>query len=141
MAAFATVEDITLLGGKKLTADETERAGALLPVVSNMLRSEASRRGYDLDAMAGASEAYADTARMVTVDVTIRAMRQTTDGVPVSQESQTALGYTWQGTYSIPGGGVAGCIMNNDLKRLGLKRQRYGAVDIYGIADGNNNTD
>lgn len=141
MAAFATVVDIELLGGKVLSEDETTRAEALLPVVSNLLRTEAAKYGRNLDEMATASAAYADTLRMVTVDVTIRALRQTTSGVPVSQESQTALGYTWQGTYSVPGGGVAGCIMNNDLKRLGLKRQRYGAMDIYGITDGNDQTD
>lgn len=141
MAAFATVENIVILGGKTLSENETTRAEALLPVVSNLLRTEAAKYGRDLDEAAAASAAYADTLRMVTVDVTIRALRQTTSGVPVSQESQTALGYTWQGTYTVPGGGVAGCIMNNDLKRLGLMRQRYGAVDIYGIADGNNNTD
>ena len=49
----------------------------------------------------------------------------------LKQESQTALGYNWQGTYAIPGGGIAGAIMNNDLKRLGLVRKmQAGRVEM-----------
>ena len=135
--AFATVEDVELLGGKTLTTDERSRTAALLPVISDLLRTEAAKVGRNLDGMIVADEtgAYANTVRMVTVDVTIRALRQETSGEPMSQESQSGLGYTWSGTYAIPGGGISGCIMNNDLKRLGLKRQRIGALDIYGIDD------
>lgn len=135
--AFATVEDVELLGGKTLTTDERTRTAALLPLISDLLRTEAAKVGRNLDGMIVADEtgAYANTVRMVTVDVTIRALRQETSGEPMSQESQSGLGYTWSGTYAIPGGGISGCIMNNDLKRLGLKRQRIGALDIYGIDD------
>ena len=135
--AFATVEDVELLGGKTLTTDERTRTAALLPVISDLLRTEAAKVGRNLDGMIVADEtgAYANTVRMVTVDVTIRALRQETSGEPMSQESQSGLGYTWSGTYAIPGGGISGCIMNNDMKRLGLKRQRIGALDIYGIDD------
>lgn len=135
--AFATVEDVELLGGKTLTTDERTRTAALLPVISDLLRTEAAKVWRNLDGMIVADEtgAYANTVRMVTVDVTIRALRQETSGEPMSQESQSGLGYTWSGTYAIPGGGISGCIMNNDLKRLGLKRQRIGALDIYGIND------
>ena len=62
-------------------------------------------------------------------------MRQTQTGDPLSQESQSANGYTWSGTYAIPGGGIAGAIMNNDLKRLGLCRQKYGVIDFYYAED------
>ena len=48
------------------------------------------------------------------------------------QESQAAIGYSWSGTYAVPGGGIANCIMRNDLKRLGLKRQRFGVIEWYG---------
>ena len=70
--------------------------------------------------------------KLVTVDVTVRAMSLNSDSEPMSQESQSALGYSWSGTYAVPGGGIANCIMRNDLKRLGLKRQRYGVIDFYG---------
>ena len=62
-------------------------------------------------------------------------MRQTQTGDPLSQESQSADGYTWSGTYAIPGGGIASAIMNNDLKRLGLRRQKYGVIDFYYAED------
>lgn len=133
-AAFATVEDVELLGGKTLTADETTRTAALLPVISDLLRNEANKVGRNLDGMIVADEtgAYGSTVKLVTVDITIRVLRQDTSGEPMSQESQSGLGYTWSGTYAIPGGGIASAIMRNDLKRLGLRRQRIGALDIYG---------
>lgn len=132
--AFATVEDVELLGGKILTADETTRTAALLPVISDLLRNEANKVGRNLDGMIVADEtgAYGSTVKLVTVDITIRVLRQDTSGEPMSQESQSGLGYTWSGTYAIPGGGIASAIMRNDLKRLGLRRQRIGALDIYG---------
>lgn len=141
MAAFATVLDISLLGGRTVSDTEEERAAELLSVISNVLRSYGKRAGKDLDTLAEADEAYADTLRLVTVDVTVRALRQSVTGEPMSQVSQSALGYSMQGTYAIPGGGVAACIMNNDLKRLGLKRQRIGARDIYGVLNGNGDAD
>lgn len=132
--AFATVEDVELLGGKTLTTDETTRTAALLPVISDLLRNEANKVGRNLDGMIVADEtgAYGSTVKLVTVDITIRVLRQDTSGEPMSQESQSGLGYTWSGTYAIPGGGIASAIMRNDLKRLGLRRQRIGALDIYG---------
>ena len=50
MPAFATVDDITSLW-RPMTPAETERADALLPVVSDTLREEAKRVGKDLDEM------------------------------------------------------------------------------------------
>ena len=61
-----------------------------------------------------------------------RALRQSVDSEPMQQESESALGYSWSGTYAIPGEGVAGAIMNNDRKRLGYLRQRYGVMEFYG---------
>lgn len=143
--AFATTEDVELLGGKVLTVAETARTNALLPVVSNLLRNEAVKVGKNLDEMIAADEtgAFGDVVKSVTVDVTIRVLRQDTSGEPMSQESQSGLGYTWSGTYAVPGGGIANAVMRNDLKRLGLKRQRIGALDIYGTETdrGNGNTD
>jgi hypothetical protein len=88
----------------------------------------------DLDAMVEANPAYASVVKLVTVDVIVRAMRQTTTGEPMSQESQSALGYSWSGTYAIPGGGISGAIMKNDLKRLGLRRQQIGVYELWGAS-------
>ena len=129
MASFATLADVTAVSGASYTAAEQERINALLPLVSDALRYEAVKVNKDLDEMAE-DATYANVLTLVTCDIVIRAMRQTSSGEPMSQESQSAMGYSWSGTYAIPGGGIAQAIMNNDLKRLGLKRQRLGVIDL-----------
>ena len=131
MSSYATLAEVMALTGKAFTTDEQSRVKALLPLVSDALRFEAVKVGKDLDEMIEASEAYESVVKLVTVDVIMRAMRQSVDGDPMSQESQSALGYSWSGTYAIPGGGIASCIMRNDLKRLGLKRQQIGVVTLW----------
>ena len=131
MSDFATFEDVTTLTGKAYGEAERERITALLPLVSDALRFEAQKVGKDLDAMADESTSYASVVKLVTVDIVARVLRQSQNGEPLSQESQSALGYTWSGTYAIPGGGIAGAIMKNDLKRLGLRRQRYGVMYLW----------
>ena len=134
MSDFATVNDVIAISGNTYTAAEQERIATLLPLICDTLRLEANKVGKDLDEMAG-DEAYASVLKLVTCDVVVRAMRQTQTGDPLSQESQSANGYTWSGTYAIPGGGIASAIMNNDLKRLGLRRQKYGVIDFYYAED------
>ena len=120
---------------RPLTTEERERANVLLPLVSDALRREAARVGKDIDIMIAGDEengdgSYSSTVKLVTVDIVSRILRQNTKEEPLSQESQSALGYTWSGTYAIPGGGAAAAIMRNDLKRLGLRRQRIGVIDL-----------
>ena len=135
MSEFATLAEVMAITGKSYTAEETERIESLLKLVSDALRYEATKVGKDIDEMCDDDEAYASVVKLVTVDVVERVMRQSSDGEPLSQESQSALGYSWSGTYAIPGGGIAGSIMRNDLKRLGLRRQRYGVIEFYGEED------
>lgn len=125
--SFATIEDVTALW-RNMTTQETEKAENLLPIVSDSLRLEAEMRGYNLDAMVADNTALASVAKSVTVDIVARTLRTATDGEPMSQESQSALGYSWSGTFAVPGGGLP--IMRNDLKRLGILRQKLGVVDI-----------
>lgn len=125
--AFATVTDISTLW-RPLTAAERTRAEALLPLVSNEIRVIAYGVGKDIDAMIAASAAYADVVKIVTVDVVSRILRQSTDGDAMTQESQSALGYSWSGTYAVPGGGIANAIMKNDLRKLGLLNQTIGVM-------------
>jgi hypothetical protein len=131
MSDFATFEDVTTLTGKAYGEAERERIASLLPLVSDALRFEAQKVGKDLDAMADGSASYTNVVKLVTVDIVARVLRQSQNGEPLAQESQSALGYTWSGTYAIPGGGIAGAIMKNDLKRLGLRRQRYGVIYLW----------
>lgn len=130
MSDYATVNDVIAISGIAYSQAEQERIQALLPLVCSALRVEAHKVGRDLDEMAS-DEDYANELKLVTCDIVIRAMRQTLTGDPVSQETQSANGYSWTGTYAIPGGGISSAIMNNDLKRLGLRGQRYGVIDFY----------
>lgn len=131
MSDFATLEDVAALTGKVYSESEQARLTALLADISNALRFEAEKAGKDIDEMIVKSEAYASVVKIVTVDVAVRVLRQNLDTEPMTQESQAALGYSWSGTYAIPGGGISGAIMRNDLKRLGLRRQRYGSIDLW----------
>ena len=134
MADFVTTEDIIVLW-RPLSADESTRAAALLPLVSDALRVCAQNVNVDLDSKAADDAAYASMLKLVTVDIVSRVLRQNTTGEAMSQESQSGLGYSWSGTYAVPGGGIANAIMNNDLKKLGLLRQSIGAVQLWQLSD------
>jgi len=129
MADFATIEDITKLW-RLLKPAEIERAYALLPVVSDILREEARRAGKDLDEMVKNNEVYANVVKSVVVDIIARTLLTSTEDEPMTQVSQSALGYSWSGSYLVPGGGLF--IKKSELARLGLRKQRYGVIDFYG---------
>lgn len=131
MSAFATLQDVIDLSGMTYTADQQTRISTLLPLISDALRYEAQKVGKDMDAMVAASTSYASVCKLVTVDIVIRVMRQEFSGDPMTQESQSGLGYSWSGTYAVAGGGIAAAILRNDLKRLGLRVQRYGWDNWY----------
>lgn len=128
MDNFATIQDIIDLW-REMTPDETVRANALLPVVSDSLRVEAKRVGKNLDEMA-TDESYKSVLRSVTVDIVTRTLLTSTSSEPSTQLTQSALGYSQTSTFLVPGGGLF--IKNSELSRLGLKRQRYGTLDMFG---------
>lgn len=125
---YATIADVISLF-RTLTPEEIERAEALIPVVCSSLRYEAEKVGKDLDVMIADSGNLAEVAKSVTVDVVARTLNTSTSAEPMSQMSQSALGYTVSGTYLVPGGGLF--IKKSELARLGLRRQRYGVVDLW----------
>lgn len=129
--SFATLDDVIAISGATYTAEQQERAEMLLPLVSDLIRSEGEAVGKNIDEAIVTDTAYASVVKMVTVDVVARILRQSTTGEPMSQESQSALGYSWSGTYAIPGGGAAMSLMNNEKKILGLMTQRWGAMDVW----------
>lgn len=131
---FATVEDIEALY-RPLTEEEETRAEAMLPLLSDTLRSIGYKVGKDLDATMATDATYESVLKLVTVDIVVRALRQNTESEAMIQESQSAMGYSWSGTYAIPGGGIANAIMNNDLKRLGLTQQQIGVVMLWGSGE------
>ena len=126
------MQDVITLTGVNYTAAEQERINALLPDISDLIRNEGRKSGINVDAAVAADTAYASVVKVVTVDVVSRVMRQSTDGEPMSQESQSALGYSWSGTYAIPGGGIAMSLMNNERKLLGFRLQQIKAVKLWG---------
>ena len=129
MVVFATLEDITNLW-RPMNPAETDRATALLPVVSDSLRTEADKVGKSLDEMVADNETYANVVKSVVVDIISRTLLTSTENEPMTQMSQSALGYSFQGSYLVPGGGLF--IKRTELSRLGLRKQRYGVIDFYG---------
>ena len=125
---YATIDDAITLW-RPMTPKEIERATALLPVISDSLRYEAKKVGKDLDAMIEKDAELASVAKSVTVDVVARTLNTSTTAEPISQMSQSALGYSVSGTYLVPGGGLF--IKKSELARLGLRRQRYGVIDLW----------
>lgn len=128
MEGFATIDDLSQLW-RPLKPGEIGRAEALLTVVSDSLRVEAQKVGKDLDALVADSVSYANVVKSVTVDVVARTLMTSTDQEPMTQVTESALGYSVQGSFLVPGGGLF--IKNSELARLGLRRQRYGVMELY----------
>lgn len=128
MKDFATVEDIINLF-RELKPEESKRAAALLPVVSDSLRVEAKKVGKNLDELSK-DKAFSNVLKSVVVDIVSRTILTSTENEPMVQTSESALGYSFSGTFLNPGGGLF--IKNSELSRLGLRKQRYGVIDFYG---------
>lgn len=127
---FATVQDVIDLWRPLKNTDETARAESLLLVVSDSLREEAKKVGKDLDIMVAGSPSYSNVVKSVTVDIVARTLMTSTDQEPMTQTTESALGYSWSGSFLVPGGGLF--IKKTELARLGLRKQRYGVIDFYG---------
>ena len=134
MADYASVQDIQTLW-RPLNAAEQTRAAALIPVICSSLRQEAAKVHKDLDAMVAEDADLAAVAKSVTVDVVARTLMTSTNQEPMTQYSEAALGYSVSGSFLVPGGGLF--IKKSELARLGLRRQRIGVIDFYGVAEGN----
>ncbi|WP_276882355.1 phage Gp19/Gp15/Gp42 family protein [Anaerococcus tetradius] len=129
MTTYVSVDDVISLW-RPLNAEEVDRVKNLIPVIENTLRIEADRVGKDIDVLSEDNEAYKSVLKSVIVDVVARTLMTSTDSEPMTQTSESALGYTWSGTFLVPGGGLF--IKKSELARLGLRRQRYGVINIYG---------
>lgn len=133
MKTFATVEDLTTLW-RPLTTEEQGRAEALLEIVSESLRAEATQVKKDLDDEILFNPYLAAVAKSVTVDVVARTLMTSTNQEPMTQMTQSAGPYSVTGTFLVPGGGIF--FKKSELARLGLRRrQRCGVIDPYGFHD------
>jgi len=127
MSEFATIEDIESLW-RVMSNEERERAEALLPVISDSLRQEAKNVGKDLDQMITDGKILPSVVKSVVVDVVARTLMTSTDAEPMIQSSQSAMGYSYSGTYLVPGGGLF--IKKSELARLGLRKQQIGVIEL-----------
>jgi len=134
-AVYATLKEVT--ARVSLTSSEQEVCESLLTNASSMLRVKARERGYDIDEMIAdetTGEDYALAVKEVIINVVIRAIRTLSSSsyeYGATQSSQSALGYSVSMTYYNPGQTLY--FLNNELKALGLLRQRYGTIDMYGV--------
>lgn len=129
MAEYATVNDVIALF-RALTPEEQTRVTSLLPIVEDELRQRAHDVGKDLDDMIDNGDVLPNVVKSVVVDVVARALMTPTNDAPMSQYSESALGYTFSGTFLVPGGGLF--VKKSELERLGLRRQRIGVIELYG---------
>ncbi len=130
-ALYASVADVKAL--KPLSAQEEEQAVVLLQYASDRLRVISAKYGCNIDALVNADESYASAVKFTVINTVLNALGRLSVSVgesSASQASQSGLGYSMTLTYS-----NAGSVLwfgKNDLKDLGLLRQKFGALDIYG---------
>lgn len=132
MSNFASVNDV-IDRYHTLTSEEMAKTESLLTDVSSFLRIEAKKVGKDIDSEASQDCEYRNVLRMVICDVVIRRLEQDSLGKAstLTQESQSALGYSWSGSYVNTGGGIF--IKKSELARLGLRPKKIGVINIYGF--------
>lgn len=128
MESFATVQDLIDLW-RPLNVEELDRADYLLPIVSDVIRQQAMNVGKNIDEMIANGQILESVVKSVTVDVVARTLLTSTENEPMTQFSQSALGYSVSGSYLVPGGGLF--IKDSELRRLGLKKQKYGVIEFY----------
>ena len=125
---YCTIQDIIDLW-RPLSTTETARAESLIEIVSASLREEAKKVHRNLDEMISYDPDLAVVAKSVCVDVIARTLMTSTNQEPMTQMSQAAGGYSLSGSFLVPGGGLF--IKNSELARLGLKKQRIGAINVF----------
>lgn len=127
---YATVSDITA-SGYTLTAQQQDAAEILLETASAKLRLQAKRFGKDIDEMIASDEDYILAVKSAVISSVMRAMNSIGDtSPPATQISQSGLGYTASMTYLNSGQSLY--FLRNELKELGLMRQSYGALEVFG---------
>ena len=132
-AVYATMDDVQALG-RTLTADEQEKVPQLLEIASALLRTEAKKRGYDLDQMIADDPDKGLIAKILTVNGVVRSLNAASDTSPAAvQGSQSALGYSVSYTYLNAGQDIY--FLKNELKELGIMRQKCGVLEVYDYGD------
>lgn len=130
MDIYASVEDYEKVYNTALNNEQHKRLLMLIELASSLLREEANKRNMNISAVISSSDDKANVAKMVVLACVHRVMSKDDDqDMPLEQFSQSALGYTFSGTYVNPGDDLY--YLRNELKRMGIIKQRYGAMEIY----------
>ena len=126
-ANYATVADIQSLK-RSLTQEEQDRANALIPVISSLIRIEAKKVGRNFDQMMADDPDLADVAKGVVCDVVMRELDTPGTQLPATSYSEAAGGVSQ--SYSLPNSSGSIKLWPSDLKTLGLKRQQISALSL-----------
>lgn len=130
MDIYASIEDYEKVYNIILNNEQQKRLLVLIELASSLLREEANKRKINLSAVINSSDDKANVAKMVVLACVHRVMAKDDEqDMPLEQFSQSALGYTFSGTYVNPGDDLY--YLKNELKRMGIIKQRYGAMEIY----------
>ncbi|MBQ9387117.1 MAG: hypothetical protein IJU01_00470 [Lachnospiraceae bacterium] len=126
---YATTQDVITLF-RPLRPEEQAKVENLIPIICSDIRAEAHRQSKDFDAMISEDANLALVAKSVVVDVVGRCLMTPVEGSAgvMSQYTESAGGYSVSGSYLNPGGGVF--IKKSEWKRLGLRRQTLGGIDL-----------
>lgn len=131
MANYATIQDIQVL--KSLTAQQQEAAEILIEQASAALRLTAKKYGKNLDDLISEDEDYAVVVKNVICQVVCRALDSLTGSGNVVQGTESIGAYSLTTTYLNAGQSLY--FLKSELKLLGLKRQTYGALNLYRAGD------
>lgn len=129
---YADVSDITALG-RTLTASQTEAAEVLLAQASAKLRLTARRYGADIDALIqdpDTGEDFSLAVKSTVVQAVCRALDSCETAGNVSSSSETFGMYSY--TFNYANAGQSLYFLKNELRDLGLRRQRFGTLDVFG---------
>lgn len=131
-AVYATIADVELL--RPLTLQEQEQTPVLLENASAKLRLLAKKYGRSLDELIAEDEDYGTAVKAVVVQAVIRALNSITDNTPPAvQSSQAAMGYSLSMTWLNSGQSLY--FLKNELKDLGLMRQRFSVMEVYNLGN------
>lgn len=129
MAAFATVAQYEGIYGAVPSADQ-EKITLLLTIASDKIRQAGLNVGKDVDGLVTDGKILSTVLQEVTCRIVKEFVSRIDDlsTMGMSQVTQSALGYSFTGTYSVPGGGLS--VMKKDLSILGLRRQTMGVINL-----------
>ena len=126
--AYVTIENILMF--ENLTASEQEQAEELIKIAEAKLRTQVKKHGKNLDEMITQDEDLLLVTKAIVTSAVLRALDNLKDNQPaIAQGSQSALGYT--ATYTYLNAGQNLYFLKNELKELGLFKQKFGALEVY----------